>query len=161
MGWRSPRTLRSSMRYGRVRWSAPMTLRSGMSHTHTQGYDNHRPVSVSVLQHPQLPHGWDAGVLFEESQRTLFEAPASFHHGGDVEPLTSSSAAGTCASRPSPVIRGGHSLATCHIRRTRPAFLKAWHPCSPRPWPSCTVPASTVIAAKPSLGFVGNCEREY
>jgi flavorubredoxin len=34
-----------------------------------------------------LPHGWDAGVLFEETQRTLFCSDL-FHHNGDVEPLT-------------------------------------------------------------------------
>jgi flavorubredoxin len=39
---------------------------------------------------PQLPHGWDAGVLFEETQRTLFSSDL-FHHDGDVAPLTSSS----------------------------------------------------------------------
>ena len=37
---------------------------------------------------PHLPHGWDAGVLFEETQRTLLCSDL-FHHGGDVEPLTS------------------------------------------------------------------------
>jgi flavorubredoxin len=35
----------------------------------------------------QLPHGWDAGVLFEETQRTLFCSDL-FHHDGDVEPIT-------------------------------------------------------------------------
>lgn len=35
----------------------------------------------------QLPHGWDAGVLFEEAQRTLFCSDL-FHHTGDVEPIT-------------------------------------------------------------------------
>jgi flavorubredoxin len=35
----------------------------------------------------QLPHGWDAGVLFEETQRTLFCSDL-FHHDGNVEPLT-------------------------------------------------------------------------
>jgi flavorubredoxin len=35
----------------------------------------------------QLPHGWDAGLLFEETQQTLFCSDL-FHHGGDVEPLT-------------------------------------------------------------------------
>lgn len=38
---------------------------------------------------PHLPHGWDAGVLFEETQRTLFCSDL-FHHDGDVEPLTQS-----------------------------------------------------------------------
>jgi flavorubredoxin len=35
----------------------------------------------------QLPHGWDAGVLFEETQSTLFCSDL-FHHVGNVEPLT-------------------------------------------------------------------------
>ncbi len=39
---------------------------------------------------PQLPHGWDAGVMFEETQATLFCSDL-FHHNGDVEPLTRSS----------------------------------------------------------------------
>ncbi len=34
-----------------------------------------------------LPHGWDAGVLFEETRGTLFCSDL-FHHNGDVEPLT-------------------------------------------------------------------------
>ncbi len=38
---------------------------------------------------PHLPHGWDAGVLFEETQRVLFCSDL-FHHNGDVEPLTKS-----------------------------------------------------------------------
>lgn len=37
----------------------------------------------------QLPHGWDAGVLFEETQGTLFCSDL-FHHAGNVEPLTES-----------------------------------------------------------------------
>lgn len=38
---------------------------------------------------PHLPHGWDAGVLFEETQKVLFCSDL-FHHNGDVEPLTES-----------------------------------------------------------------------
>ena len=38
-------------------------------------------------QTPHLPHGWDAGVLFEETQKTLFCSDL-FHQAGDVEPLT-------------------------------------------------------------------------
>lgn len=44
---------------------------------------------------PQLPHGWDAGVLFEETQRTLFCSDL-FHHDGDVEPLAHSSVIDRC-----------------------------------------------------------------
>jgi len=35
---------------------------------------------------PQLPHGWDAGVLFEETQATLLCSDL-FHQDGDVAPL--------------------------------------------------------------------------
>ena len=38
-------------------------------------------------QTPHLPHGWDAGVLFEETTNTLFCSDL-FHQHGDVEPLT-------------------------------------------------------------------------
>lgn len=38
---------------------------------------------------PHLPHGWDAGVLFEETQRTLLCSDL-FHQQGDVEPITES-----------------------------------------------------------------------
>jgi flavorubredoxin len=36
---------------------------------------------------PHLPHGWDAGVLFEESERTLFCSDL-FHQIGKREPIT-------------------------------------------------------------------------
>jgi flavorubredoxin len=38
---------------------------------------------------PHLPHGWDAGVLFEETNGTLFCSDL-FHQIGNVEPLTES-----------------------------------------------------------------------
>jgi len=38
---------------------------------------------------PHIPHGWDAGLLFEETQKTLFCSDL-FHHFGDVPPVTSS-----------------------------------------------------------------------
>ena len=40
-------------------------------------------------QTPHLPHGWDAGVLFEETERTLLCSDL-FHQSGDVEPITES-----------------------------------------------------------------------
>ncbi len=36
---------------------------------------------------PHLPHGWDAGTLFEETTRTMFVGDL-FHQIGDREPLT-------------------------------------------------------------------------
>lgn len=38
---------------------------------------------------PHLPHGWDAGVLFEQTQKVLFCSDL-FTHNGDCEPLTES-----------------------------------------------------------------------
>lgn len=36
---------------------------------------------------PHIPHGWDAGVLFEETNGTLFCSDL-FHHFGDVQAVT-------------------------------------------------------------------------
>ena len=44
-------------------------------------------------QTPHLPHGWDAGLLFEETEKTLFCSDL-FHQAGDVEPLTSADVVG-------------------------------------------------------------------
>lgn len=45
---------------------------------------------------PHLPHGWDAGVLFEETRKTLFCSDL-FHHFGNVAPVTASDLIGpTC-----------------------------------------------------------------
>jgi hypothetical protein len=38
---------------------------------------------------PHLPHGWDAGVMFEETQRTLLCSDL-FHQDGQLEPSTQS-----------------------------------------------------------------------
>jgi flavorubredoxin len=42
---------------------------------------------------PHLPHGWDASVMFEETQKTLLCSDL-FHQVGDVEPLTTSDVVG-------------------------------------------------------------------
>lgn len=49
--------------------------------------------SFRYCQTPHLPHGWDAGVLFEETQKTLLCSDL-FHQSGDVEPLTQSDVVG-------------------------------------------------------------------
>ncbi len=38
---------------------------------------------------PHIPHGWDAGLLFEETTKTLFCSDL-FHHFGDVKAVTES-----------------------------------------------------------------------
>ena len=42
---------------------------------------------------PHLPHGWDAGVLFDETTRVLFCSDL-FHQLGKVEPITSGDVVG-------------------------------------------------------------------
>ena len=42
------------------------------------------------LHTPHLPHCWEAGLLFEETNRTLFSSDL-FHQLGDVDPLTHNS----------------------------------------------------------------------
>lgn len=44
---------------------------------------------------PHVPHGWDAGVLFEESEQTLFCSDL-FHQWGHREPATSDSIMERC-----------------------------------------------------------------
>ena len=46
-----------------------------------------------VCRTPHLPHGWDASVLFEETQKTLLCSDL-FHQAGNVEPLTTSDVVG-------------------------------------------------------------------
>ncbi len=41
------------------------------------------------IRTPHLPHGWDAGVLFEETNKTLFCSDI-LHQNGDVKPITDS-----------------------------------------------------------------------
>lgn len=42
---------------------------------------------------PHLPHGWDAGMLFEETTRTLLSSDL-LGHAGDVPPMTESDIVG-------------------------------------------------------------------
>lgn len=45
------------------------------------------------VQTPHVPHCWEAGMLFEETQGVLFSTDL-FHQNGDVEPLTESDVIG-------------------------------------------------------------------
>ncbi len=47
------------------------------------------------LQTPQVPHAWDAGLMFEERNGTLFCSDL-FHQLGDVEALTQKDVVGRC-----------------------------------------------------------------
>ena len=52
---------------------------------------------------PHLPHGWDAGVLFDESNRVLFCSDL-FHQIGKLEPVTTATSSAD-RIRPSPPTR--------------------------------------------------------
>lgn len=56
---------------------------------------------------PHLPHGWDAGVLFEESERVLLCSDL-LHQIGDVEPVTTADISG----------RYRHALETYQVSPT-------------------------------------------
>jgi flavorubredoxin len=45
------------------------------------------------LQTPNVPHAWDAGLLFEKTTGTLLSSDL-FHQNGEVEPITSSDVVG-------------------------------------------------------------------
>ncbi len=47
------------------------------------------------LATPHVPHCWEAGLLFEETQQTLFSSDLFFHWGNE-EPLTESDVADRC-----------------------------------------------------------------
>jgi flavorubredoxin len=49
--------------------------------------------SFRFLQTPHVPHCWEAGLMFEETNKTLLCSDL-FTHYGDVEPLTSSDIVG-------------------------------------------------------------------
>ncbi len=48
---------------------------------------------LRFLATPHVPHSWDAGLFFEEADRTLLCSDL-FFHGGDPEPLTESDIVG-------------------------------------------------------------------
>lgn len=47
---------------------------------------------LRYLSTPHVPHGWDAGLFYEENDRTLLTSDL-FHHDGNVEPITRQSLA--------------------------------------------------------------------
>src|ERR1700722_1265552 len=51
--------------------------------------------SFRFIPTPHVPHGWDAGVLFEESEKTLFCSDL-FHQWDQLAPTTSSSIIDRC-----------------------------------------------------------------
>src|SRR5580658_4515929 len=67
--------------------------RPGVTRAHRRRNLRDGEVPLSLLPDSPSPHGWDAGVLFEETQRTLLCSDL-FHQNGDVEPLSSADVVG-------------------------------------------------------------------
>lgn len=97
---------------------------------------------LRFLRTPHVPHCWDAGLFFEETQGTLLCSDL-FHQNGDVEPITSSDVIG----------RARQTLLTMRTARLPPTCLtpdkphrhwSAWRnsspgrsrPCMVRPLPA-------------------------
>ncbi len=82
-----------------------------------------------LLHTAHLPHGWEAGMLFEETQRTLFCSDL-FHQLGDVEPSTESDVIGRFRDVLTRYQAGplkGYMPYTPQTRRML-ADLASWHP---------------------------------
>lgn len=72
---------------------------------------------------PHLPHGWDAGVLFEEKNRTLLCSDL-FHQNGDVEALTESEILGRVRETMTEYQHGPLMDYQPYTHRTRPLLEK-------------------------------------
>ena len=91
---------------------------------------------LRFLATPHVPHGWDAGLFFEETDRTLLCSDL-FFQPGDPEPLTESDIVGARAGGDPPGHRGAagerhavHALHRAHAapaRRARPRTLAVMH----------------------------------
>jgi flavorubredoxin len=68
------------------------------------------------ISSPHLPHGWDAGVMFEETERTLLCSDL-FHHFGDVAAVTEADILGRVQDAMKRMQSGpliGYMPYTCH-----------------------------------------------
>jgi flavorubredoxin len=95
---------------------------------------------------PHLPHGWDAGMLFEETQRTLFCSDL-FHQTGDVEPSTQSDLIGRFRET---------------LTRYQAGPLRNYMPCTPHTERMLAELASfqpSTLAAMHGSAFVGDGQR--
>jgi hypothetical protein len=95
---------------------------------------------------PHLPHGWDAGVLFDETESTLLCSDL-FTHNGEVEPLTPSASWIEPATR-CPSSKRVLSPAMFPGLRTVLESWKGLHRSIRKLSLSCTVPASMEIARR-------------
>lgn len=98
------------------------------------------------LSTPQVPHGWDAGMLFEETTRTLFCSDL-FHQLGDVEPVTQADVVGRFQSTLASYDSGPFTGYLPYTSRTRPTIerLASLEP--------------NVLAPMHGSAFTGDCQK--
>jgi flavorubredoxin len=95
---------------------------------------------------PHLPHGWDAGVLFEETQKVLFCSDL-FTHNGDVEAVTESEIIGRARQSMLDFQAGPLMDYTPYTQNTRP-LLEGLASMKPR-----------VLATMHGSSFIGDCSK--
>lgn len=95
-----------------------------------------------------LPHGWDAGLLFEEKQKTLFCSDL-FHHVGDVEPITESD------------IVGRSRDALVEYQKGPLANYLPYTPLTDRIMKRLGALQPTTLATMHGSSFRGDCERAF
>jgi flavorubredoxin len=85
---------------------------------------------IRYIDTPHVPHGWDAGVIFEETTQTLFCSDL-FAHFGDPAPLTTSEIVGPAMAGTNATYSTSLGPTTAPtIRRLaelRPAMLAVMH----------------------------------
>ncbi len=93
-----------------------------------------------------LPHGWDAGVMFEETNRTLLCSDL-FTHFGDVEPLTDSD------------VVGPSRKALLDMQKTPLANYVPYTPQTDRILQKLAALKPKTLAIMHGSSFIGDCER--
>ena len=71
-----------------------------------------------VIETKHVPHGWDACLLFEETEKTLFCSDL-FGHSGEVEPLIEADIVGRCNAYTSAQQEGPMSHSTPYTPNTK------------------------------------------
>jgi flavorubredoxin len=76
-----------------------------------------------LLQTPHVPHCWEASLLFEETDGTLFCSDL-FHQGGDVEPVTTADVVGRFQQTLVEYQRGPLANYLPYTNRTEPTLRR-------------------------------------
>jgi len=98
------------------------------------------------LQTPQVPHAWDASLMFEQTERLLLCSDL-FHHDGPVEPITESDVIGRVRKTLVRYQQGPMAYYLPYTNRTEPT-LKRLAALQPR-----------IVATMHGSTFVGNGEQ--